>query len=136
MVDMHTVGAGGGSIAWFDRDGLLKVGPMSAGAVPGPACYNLGGAQPTVTDANLLLGRLAPAGLLGGTMPLDADAARAALAPLAERLGFTMEQTAHGVLGIVVSNMVRAIRAVSVERVTPQPPLGRALPCVPRKIPT
>jgi N-methylhydantoinase A len=116
MVDIHTVGAGGGSIAWFDRDGLLKVGPMSAGAVPGPACYQLGGVQPTVTDANLLLGRLSPAGLLGGTMPLDVDAARAALAPLAERLGFPLERTAHGVLGLVVSNMVRAIRAVTVER--------------------
>jgi N-methylhydantoinase A len=116
MVDINTVGAGGGSIAWFDRDGLLKVGPLSAGAVPGPACYNLGGEQPTVTDANLILGRLSPTGLLGGTMPLAVDAARTALTPLAERLGFSAERTAHGVLGIVVSNMVRAIRAVSVER--------------------
>ena len=116
MVDIHTVGAGGGSIAWFDRDGLLKVGPLSAGAAPGPACYNLGGEQPTVTDANLLLGRLSPAGLLDGTMPLDVEAARAAFTPLTERLGFPMPRTAHGVLGIVVSNMVRAIRAVSVER--------------------
>lgn len=116
MVDIRTVGAGGGSIAWFDRDGLLKVGPMSAGAVPGPACYSMGGAEPTVTDANLLLGRLAPSGLLGGTMPLDTAAARQAFAPVAERLGFSIERTAHGVLGIVVSNMVRAIRAVSVER--------------------
>ena len=116
MVDINTVGAGGGSIAWFDRDGLLKVGPMSAGAAPGPACYSMGGEQPTVTDANLLLGRLAPSGLLGGTMPLDVAAARAAFVPVAERLGFSGERTAHGVLGIVVSNMVRAIRAVSVER--------------------
>ena len=79
MVDIHTVGAGGGSIAWFDRDGLLKVGPQSAGAVPGPACYGQGGAEPTVTDANLVLGRLAPSGLLGGAMALDAGAARDAL---------------------------------------------------------
>jgi N-methylhydantoinase A len=116
MVDINTVGAGGGSIAWFDRDGLLKVGPSSAGAVPGPACYNLGGEQPTVTDANLLLGRLSPHGLLGGSMPLAVEAARAVFVPVASRLGFTVERTAHGVLGIVVSNMVRAIRAVSVER--------------------
>ncbi len=116
MVDINTVGAGGGSIAWFDRDGLLKVGPLSAGAAPGPACYMAGGDQPTVTDANLILGRLSPAGLLGGAMPLDVAAARRAFAPLAPQLGFTCERTAHGVLGIVVSNMVRAIRAISVER--------------------
>jgi N-methylhydantoinase A len=116
MVDINTVGAGGGSIAWFERDGLLKVGPASAGAVPGPACYGLGGAEPTVSDANLILGRLSPDGLLGGTMALDAAAARAVFAPVAERLGFTIERTAHGVLGIVTANMVRAIRAVSVER--------------------
>ena len=116
MVDIHTVGAGGGSIAWFEKDGLLKVGPTSAGALPGPACYGLGGTQPTVTDANLVLGRLAPKGLLGGRMALDAGAARAALAPLAERLGFTLERTAHGLLAIVAANMVRAIRTISVER--------------------
>ena len=116
MVDINTVGAGGGSIAWFDRDGLLKVGPTSAGAVPGPACYAAGGDQATVTDANVILGRLAPGGLLGGTMPLDIDAARAVFAPLAARLGFTLERTASGVLDIVVSNMVRAIGAISIER--------------------
>ena len=70
-VDVETVGAGGGSIAWFDRDGLLKVGPASAGAHPGPACYGLGGTSPTVTDANLILGRLSPRGLLDGSMQLD-----------------------------------------------------------------
>ncbi len=116
MVDVHTVGAGGGSIAWFDRDGLLKVGPDSAGAEPGPACYGRGGTAPTVTDANLVLGRLSAAGLLGGGMPLDAGAARAALEPAAARLGFTLERTALGVLDIVNATMVRAIRAVSVER--------------------
>ena len=116
MVDIHTVGAGGGSIAWFDRDGLLKVGPQSAGALPGPACYGLGGQEPTVTDANLVLGRLTPRGLLGGRMALDADAAREVLAPLAQRLGFTLERTAHGLLGVVAANMVRAIRTISVER--------------------
>lgn len=116
LVDINTVGAGGGSIAWFDRDGLLKVGPISAGASPGPACYMTGGDQPTVTDANVILGRLSPAGLLGGAMPLDVEAARRAFALLTQRLGFTCERTAHGVLDIVVSNMVRAIRAISVER--------------------
>ena len=116
MVDINSVGAGGGSIAWFDRDGLLKVGPLSAGADPGPACYGRGGAEPTVTDANLVLGRLSPAGLAGGRMALDPEASRHALAPLAKRLDCTIERAAHGILGIVVANMVRAIRAVSVER--------------------
>lgn len=115
-LDINAVGAGGGSIAWFDRDGLLKVGPESAGADPGPACYGRGGTRPTVTDANLVLGRLSPQGLLDGTMPLDPVAVRAALQPVAERLGFSIERTAYGVLAIVASNMVRAIRAVSVER--------------------
>jgi len=115
-LDIYAVGAGGGSIAWFDRDGLMKVGPQSAGAQPGPACYGRGGQEATVTDANLVLGRLSPKGLLGGGMALDEGLARNAIAPLSERLGFTVERTAHGMLGIVVANMVRAIRAVSVER--------------------
>jgi N-methylhydantoinase A len=115
-LDINAVGAGGGSIAWFDRDGLMKVGPQSAGAQPGPACYGRGGGEATVTDANLVLGRLSPKGLLGGDMALDESLARKAIAPLAERLGFSIERTAHGMLGIVVANMVRAIRAVSVER--------------------
>lgn len=115
-LDINAVGAGGGSIAWFDRDGLMKVGPQSAGALPGPACYARGGTQATVTDANLVLGRLSPRGLLNGEMSLDAGLARNAIAPLAARLGFSVERTAHGMLGIVVANMVRAIRAVSVER--------------------
>ena len=116
MIDINTIGAGGGSIAWFDRDGLMKVGPTSAGAVPGPACYGAGGTAATVTDANLVLGRLSPRGLLGGRMALDRDAAARAHEALAARLGFTLERTAHGLISIVVSNMVRAIRAVSVER--------------------
>ena len=115
-VDIETVGAGGGSVAWFDRDGLLKVGPVSAGAEPGPACYAQGGKQPTVTDANLLLGRLSPRGLLDGEMALNPELARAAYQPLAKQLEFTIERTAHGVLGIVVANMVRTIRTISVER--------------------
>ena len=115
-MDINAVGAGGGSIAWFDRDGLMKMGPQSAGAQPGPACYGRGGTAATVTDANLVLGRLSPRGLLGGDMALDESLARKAIAPLAERLGFSVERTAHGMLGIVVANMVRAIRSVSVER--------------------
>ena len=115
-VDIHTVGAGGGSIAWFERDGLMKVGPRSAGADPGPACYGRGGTEPTVTDANLVLGRLSPAGLAGGDLALDAAAARRAIEPAARRLGFSVEKAAQGILGIVVANMVRAVRTISVER--------------------
>ena len=115
-VDIETVGAGGGSIAWFDRDGLLKVGPASAGADPGPACYGRGGERPTVTDANLVLGRLSSRGLLAGEMGLDESLSRAAFAPVAELLAFDVERAAHGVLGIVVANMVRTIRTISVER--------------------
>ena len=116
MVDVNTIGAGGGSIAWFDRDGLLKVGPSSAGADPGPACYGLGGIEPTVSDANLLLGRLSSSGLLDGEMALDRTHSESSFVPIATQLGFSIEKTAHGVLGIVSANMVRAIRAVSVER--------------------
>ena len=115
-VDIETVGAGGGSIAWFDRDGLLKVGPISAGADPGPACYDRGGKRPTVTDANLALGRLSEGGLLGGEMELVPVLAREAFTEVATQLGFSVEKTAYGVLGIVVANMVRAIRTISVER--------------------
>jgi len=116
MVDIHTVGAGGGSTAWFDRDGLLKVGPLSAGADPGPACYGRGGTAATVTDANLVLGRLSVRGLIGGRMPLDLAAARDVIAPIASRLDLSIERTALGIIEIVVANMVRAIRTVSIER--------------------
>ena len=116
MIDINSVGAGGGSIAWFEKDGLLKVGPESAGSVPGPACYARGGSRPTVSDANLVLERLSTKGLLGGGMPLDRELAESVLRPLADRLGFTLERAAHGVISIAVSNMVRAIRAISVER--------------------
>ncbi len=116
MVDINTVGAGGGSIAWFDRDGLLKVGPMSAGALPGPACYGRGGVQATVTDANVVLGRLSAHGLLGGSMALDTQAAHRVIEPIARRIGISAQQTAQGILDIVAANMVRAIRAISVER--------------------
>ncbi|MGZ0188975.1 MAG: hydantoinase/oxoprolinase family protein, partial [Alphaproteobacteria bacterium] len=94
MVDIDTVGAGGGSIAWFDRDGLLKVGPISAGAHPGPACYGQGGTEPTVTDANLVLGRLSETGLLDGAMPLQRSLAATSLEPVAERVGVSLEEAA------------------------------------------
>jgi N-methylhydantoinase A len=115
MVDIETIGAGGGSIAWFDRDGLLKMGPMSAGARPGPACYGLGGQQATLSDANLILGRLS-AHLLDGAMQLDIGMARRAIEPIATRLGKSIEATAHGMVAISVANMVRAIRIMSIER--------------------
>ncbi|MGE0698951.1 MAG: hydantoinase/oxoprolinase family protein [Hyphomicrobiaceae bacterium] len=114
-IDIHTIGAGGGSIARFGPDGLLKVGPESAGAVPGPACYGKGGTEPTVSDANVVLGRL-PTELLGGDMRLDRERAVAAIAPVAERLGMSLEAAALGIIRIVNANMMRAIRAVSIER--------------------
>lgn len=116
MLDIHTVGAGGGSIAWFDRDDLLKVGPRSAGAHPGPACYSLGGEEPTVTDANLVLGRLPPDGLLGGSMELHGDLARLAIEKISMPLGLSVVEGATGILDIVTANMVRAIRVITVER--------------------
>lgn len=115
MIDISTVGAGGGSIAWFDVDGLFKVGPQSAGAVPGPACYQRGGDLPTVSDANLVLGRLSDV-LLNGAMSLDKSLAVRAISTVAEPMGKTIEETALGMLEIMTANMVRAIRQISVER--------------------
>jgi N-methylhydantoinase A len=114
-IDIHTVGAGGGSIAHIGRDGLLRVGPMSTGADPGPACYGKGGPEPTVSDANLMLGRL-PEELIGGGMRLDPCLAEKAIAPLAAKLGLSLRETALGIVRIVNANMMRAIRAVSIER--------------------
>lgn len=108
-LEIETIGAGGGSIAWIDEGGALQVGPRSAGAVPGPACFRKGGVEPTVTDAQALLGRLNPAGLLGGDMALDIDAAHAAIAGLAERLGLGVEQTAMGIIAVMEANMASAI---------------------------
>ena len=116
MVDMHTIGAGGGSIASVDQGGLLKVGPESAGADPGPACYGQGGRQATVSDANLILGRLQANAFLGGRMRLDKANAVAALAPLAEALGLDIEQTAAGIIRLVDEHMARALRVMSVQR--------------------
>lgn len=115
-VDVNAVGAGGGSIAWIDLDGLMKVGPRSAGASPGPACYGLGGTEATVTDANVLLGRLNSEYLLGGRMKIDKTLAESALKHLGERLGLGWVETSRGVIRIVTANMVKAIRAISIER--------------------
>lgn len=116
MVDMHTIGAGGGSIAYVDAGGLLQVGPESAGATPGPACYGGGGKRPTVTDANLLLGRLRPDAFLGGGMSLDLQAAREAMASIAGPLGLSLEEAAQGVVRIANEHMGRALRVMSVQR--------------------
>lgn len=116
MVDIHVIGAGGGSIARIDAAGALKVGPDSAGAAPGPAAYGRGGTEPTITDANICLGRLDPAALLGGRLAVDAEAARAAIRRVAEPLGLTLEAAAHGILRIANAAMGRAIRSISTER--------------------
>jgi len=116
MVDVHTVGAGGGSIGWRDAGGALRVGPRSAGAEPGPACYGRGGAEPTVTDANLLLGNLAPDSTLAGDVALDVEAARAAVAALGAELGLGETEAAEGIVRVANQEMVRALRVVTVER--------------------
>lgn len=116
MVDIRTIGAGGGSIAWVDRGGMLRVGPRSAGARPGPAAYGFGGTEPTVTDANLVLGRIDAANFLGGDMAVDLAAARQALAALGQHIGLDTEATALAILKIVNNNMVGALRAVLIER--------------------
>ena len=117
MIQVETLGAGGGSIAWIDELGLLQVGPQSAGAEPGPACYGRGGEEPTVTDANLVLGYVNPSALLGGRMALDRDRAYEAIkTKVADPLGISVERAAYGIFTIVNNNMVNGIRRVSVER--------------------
>lgn len=117
MIDIHVIGAGGGSIAAVDEAGALKVGPRSAGASPGPVAYGQGGIEATITDANLCLGRLDPDAFLGGRMSVDLEAARRVIADrIAAPLGLTPEAAAHGIIQIANANMSRAIRAVSVER--------------------
>jgi N-methylhydantoinase A len=115
MIDVVTVGAGGGSIAWVTPEGPLKVGPQSAGADPGPICYDRGGTEPTITDAHVLLGRIPPH-LLGGEIPLDVGAARAGIAELAQRLGLGLEECARGILEISAWNQANALRQISVKR--------------------
>ena len=117
MIDIHEVGTGGGSIATVSESGALRVGPQSAGAAPGPVCYGLGGAEPTVTDANLVLGRLDPRRFLGGEMPLDRVAANAALKKrVAEPLGLSVTQAALGILRIAAASMSHAVKGVTTDR--------------------
>jgi N-methylhydantoinase A len=124
-LDIHTVGAGGGSIAWRDPGGALRVGPRSAGADPGPACYGRGGQDPTVTDANLLLGRLPAGAQLAGGLQLDREAAARAVADLAGRLGLSVPRCAEGIVRVAEAEMLRALHTVTVERGTD--PRGFAL---------
>jgi N-methylhydantoinase A len=116
MLDIHTVGAGGGSIAYIDAGGLLKVGPRSCGADPGPVCYDKGNSEPAVTDANVVLQILNPHYLLGGRMKIRQDLAQQAVGRLAGRLGLGVMETAQGILSVVTANMARAIRVISVQR--------------------
>ncbi len=116
MVDMHTIGAGGGSIAQVDAGGMLLVGPQSAGAAPGPACYARGGRRATVTDANLVLGRLSAEDFLGGRMRLDREAALQVLDELAKEMDMDPQQAALGVIQVANEHMARALRVISVQR--------------------
>ncbi len=117
MIQVETLGAGGGSIGWIDEMGLLQMGPQSAGSEPGPACYDQGGEQPTTTDVNLVLGYLNPDGLVGGRLPLNRGKAEAAVKKhIAEPLGLSLEKAAYGMFTIVNANMVNGIRRVSIER--------------------
>ena len=117
MIDIHTLGAGGGSIAWIDTGGALRVGPQSAGADPGPACYRRGGDEPTVTDANVVLGRLNPAYFLGGEIELDVAAAKEVIErKIARPLGLSVDRAAEGIIRIINATMVKGMRYVSVER--------------------
>ena len=117
MVDIHSLGAGGGSLAWIDSGGALRVGPISAGSNPGPACYGNGGVEPTVTDANLILGRLSATAFLGGEMNLDVERARAAVHDrIAVPLGLDLNEAAEGMIRVVNATMVKGIRVVSVAK--------------------
>ena len=116
MIDIHTIGAGGGSIAYADPGGGFRVGPRSAGAIPGPAAYGRGGKQPTVTDANVVLGRLDKDYFLGGEMSLDDTAAQQAITGLATELGLGVPDTADGILTLVTANMANAIRSRTVQK--------------------
>lgn len=113
-VDVKSIGAGGGSIIWIDPGGLLRVGPLSAGADPGPACYGRGGTEPTVTDAAVVLGWIDPAYFLGGLLTLDADASRRVLLGVAERLGMSVEEAAYAALTIATENIIGAIREITI----------------------
>lgn len=116
IIDLHIIGAGGGSIAWIDRGGALNVGPHSAGAEPGPACYGRGGTEATVTDANVVLGRLNPDNFNAGQMALDRDSARRAVGSIAAKLGSTVEEAALGIVRVVNANMIKGIATVTIQR--------------------
>jgi len=117
MIEIHTIGAGGGSIAWVDAGGALRVGPKSSGAIPGPVCYGKGGGEPTVTDANVVLNRLNPKYILGGEMEIDVESAKEVIErKIAKPLGMTIERAAEGILKVVNMNMIRGIRRISVEK--------------------
>lgn len=117
MIEMHTIGSGGGSIAWIDAGGALRVGPQSAGAMPGPVCYNKGGTEPTVTDANVILGRINPGYILDGKMKMNPEKARQVMKEkIADPLGMTVEEAAEGILKVVNANMIRGIRVISIEK--------------------
>ena len=116
MIDIRTMGAGGGSLAWMDKGGMLRVGPQSAGAQPGPACYNQGGDQATVTDANVVLGRISPNNFLGGSMQLNADAATKTVKKIASAIDKDINETALAIVQIANNNMIGALRSVLTER--------------------
>ncbi len=116
VVDIVEIGAGGGSIGWFDAAGALHVGPRSAGAHPGPACYGLGGTEPTITDANLVAGRIDPDYFLGGDIELTPEAAHRAIGPIADRLGLSVQEAAVGMIRLINANMVTALKLISVQR--------------------
>ncbi|SDD96217.1 N-methylhydantoinase A [Paenibacillus sp. UNCCL117] len=117
MIEMHTIGSGGGSIAWIDAGGALRVGPQSAGAMPGPVCYNKGGMEPTVTDANVILGRINPGYILNGKMKMNLELARQVMKEkISDPLGITIEEAAEGILRVVNANMIRGIRVISIEK--------------------
>src|SRR5712671_4993733 len=116
VLDIVSVGAGGGSLAWVDDGGMLRVGPQSAGADPGPACYGKGGTEPAITDAHIVIGTIRPGAFLGGAMTLDSEAAQRAFEPLAARFGLSIEQAAASALQLADANIVRAIQLVSTER--------------------
>lgn len=116
VVDIIEIGNGGGSIAWIDEVGILRVGPQSAGADPGPACYDNGGTQPTLTDANLITGRINPENFLGGTFKVSIEKARQAVQPIADHFGITIEEAAMGIIQTASSNMLNALKLISVRR--------------------
>jgi N-methylhydantoinase A len=116
LIDIHTIGAGGGSIVWIDDGGMLRVGPRSAGAVPGPACYLRGGAEPTLTDAHVIRQTVRAEAFLGGRMKIDPEASRAAFEPIAAQFGMSLEEAADSAVQLANANVVRAIQLISTER--------------------